>query len=236
MKTVVGLIASILLLSACTNSNQSALEVETNQKEQVVSTPIEPQILFENDHAKVVKVSLAPEEFQAPHEGEKRVIYSLTDYSIDWEENGENLGTKTWKEGDVHFHDAGKHAAKNNGSTNAEWLVFVRKNSELPVCADNTSEKNVSAVAPELVKTLLDNEYFGLIEITLPKGDSIPSHSGANRIVYSLSDYEINYQSDNGHRGTKKFKTGDVHWHEACSHALSNNGESEAKFLVVSYK
>jgi hypothetical protein len=36
--------------------------------------------------------------------------------------------------------------------------------------------------------------------------------------------------------GEKQFKAGDIHWHEACQHALTNTGNSDAKFLVVSLK
>ena len=57
-------------------------------------------------------------------------------------------------------------------------------------------------------------------------------HSGVNRIIYSLTDYQLLYESNLEDKGVKEFKTGDLHWHEACSHALENNGETEASFWL----
>lgn len=225
----------LMLLTSCgeekkKDSQEGVLQEELSGKE------VEPQVLMENEYAEVIKISLAPGDFQAAHEGADRVIYSLTNYSIDWEENGVNLGTKTWKAGDAHFHKAGKHGAKNNGNTTAEWLVFIKKSDVLPDCEDNTLENDVSTVAPEFANLLFENDDFRMVEVTLPAGEKIPMHSGINRIIYSLSDYQITYESDEEGIGEKQFKTGNVHWHEACQHALTNTGNSDAKFLVVSFK
>jgi quercetin dioxygenase-like cupin family protein len=100
----------------------------------------------------------------------------------------------------------------------------------------NKIENDVSSVSSEFVKVLLDNDEFKLTEVTLPKGANIPIHSGINRIIYSLTDYQIMYESNKEAKVEKAFKTGDIHWHEACMHSLENLGQTEAKYLVVSYK
>lgn len=210
----------LLILSAC---GTNAIEVE-------------PTVVFENEYAEVVKVSLDPGEFLSAHAGTERVIYALTDYAIEWEEQGENLGTKSWNKGDAHFHEAGEHAAKNNGTTTAEWLVFAKKDAELPECPENTLEYDVNTISPEFTKLLLDNDYFRLTEVTLPPDNHIPLHVGINRIIYSLTDYQVLFESDQNESGEKQFKAGDVHWHEACQHSLENNGDVAAKYLVASYK
>ena len=225
----------MLLLSSCGNEKKS----ESTDAQNIVNknfTETAPEVLFENDYAKVSKASLAPADIQPTHDGETRIIYSLSDYTLDWEEKGEKMGAKSWKKGDVHFHEAGKHSALNTGSSTAEWIVFTRKDADLPDCEENTIENDVNSVAAEFANVLLDNDAFKVTEVTLPKGASIPMHSGINRIIYSLSDYQIAYESDSDGKSEKQFKTGEVHWHEACQHALQNNGESDARFLVVSYK
>ena len=225
----------LLLLSSCGNKEKDKSQSSASQQEQEF-VEVTPKVLFENDYATVSKISLAPGEFQPTHEGENRVIYSLTDYSIDWEEKGEQLGTKTWKKGDVHFHEAGKHAAKNIGEATAEWLVFTKKSGDLPDCGENTLANDVISVSPDFAQALFENDDFKITQVNLPKEKNIPAHSGINRIIYSLSDYDLNYESDTEGELDKQFKEGDVHWHEACQHALENDGETEAKFLVVSYK
>lgn len=229
-----GLIALTFLLSAC--GNQGEKGAESTSTEASTAEAVMPEVVFENDYAKVVKVTLAPGEALASHQGEARVIYSLTDYSIDWEEQGKAEGTKSWKKGDVHVHEAGQHSARNNGNSTAEWLAFVKKEAELPDCSDNTLENDVKAVAPDFANQRFDNEAFRITEVTLPPGENLPMHSGMNRIIYSLSDYRIRYESNIEEKGEKSFQTGDVHWHRACKHALENTGEKEVRFLVAAYK
>lgn len=227
--------AFILVFSSCGNEKKNKATDSENQVEEK-STEVSPEIIFENEYAKVLKISLAPGESQPTHEGESRVIYSLTDYSIDWEEKGEDLGTKTWKKGEAHYHEAGKHSATNNGTTTAEWLVFTRQNTDLPECGENQIENDVISVSPDFANALLDNNEFKITRVSLPKGGKIPMHAGINRIIYSLTDYQIMYESNKEGKVEKQFKSGDIHWHEACQHRLENIGETEAKYLVVSYK
>lgn len=229
------LVALAFLLTSC--GNQEEQVAQDTDEDTAVPMEVSPEVIFENDYAQIVKVTLEPGASLAAHEGEQRVIYSLSDYSIDWVEQGKDEGTKSWKTGDAHFHQAGQHSAKNNGDATAEWLAFVKKDAELPDCSENTEEQDVNSVAPdEVAKMSFDNEVFRITEVTLPPGASIPMHSGVNRVIYSLSDYQIIYETEDEGKEEKSFKKGDVHWHDACLHALENTGETEAKYLVVSYK
>ena len=236
MKLSMIAICSIAILSLSCKDDKKTEQLDSLSQEESTEQKGEHKTIFENDYAQVSKMNLESGEFLPVHEGENRVIYALTDYTIDWEEEGKNLGNKTWKKGEVHYHKAGKHAAKNNGTTKAEWLAFSRKNTDLPECGENTVDNDVSSVSPDFTKTLLDNEAFKMTLVKLPIGKSIPMHSGINRIIYSLSDYVLEYESDAHGKLDKQFKQGDTHWHEACQHALKNIGETEAEFLVVSYK
>lgn len=225
----------MLLLTSCGNEK---IEESSNSNSQIEQqgSDVTPEVIFENDYSRVLKVVLSPGESQPAHDGENRVIYSLTDYSIDWKENGENIGTKTWKKGEAHYHESGKHTATNNGTTTAEWLIFAKKNTDLPECGENKIENDVSSVSAEFANVLIDNDEFKVIEVTLPVNAKIPMHSGVNRVIYSLSDYQIMYNSTKEGEIEKTFKSGDIHWHEACQHGLENLGQTEAKYLVVSYK
>ena len=233
--TVFMAIAFTSVFLSCKNNEKKDTEKDKPTEELAIRT-VSPVVILENDYARISKISLAPGESQSTHEGEIRVIYALTDYSIDWEEQGKKLGTKTWKKGDVHFHEAGTHAAKNNGTTLAEWLVFTKKSTDLPECGENTVENDVTSVSPDFAQTLFENEDFKLTQVNLPVGESIPMHSGINRIIYSLTDYNLKYESDKEDKFDKEFNSGDIHWHEACKHALENNGDTEANFLIVSYR
>ncbi len=223
-----GLALLVVLVFGCATEKK-------DQQETAASDNTRTSIL-DNDYAEVVKVVLQPGDAQEAHEGKDRLIYSLNDYSIEWMEKGEDLGVKEWKEGMIHYHVAGMHAAKNNGDTNAEWLVFVRKDSALPECGDNTLENDVTSVAEERTEVLFENELFKATKVVLPAGEKLPMHSGINRVIYSLSDYMVEYESDKEGEIEKSFSAGDVHWHEACMHSMENIGENDAELLVVAYK
>jgi len=81
---------------------------------------------LEDANFKLVEIELQPGESQEIHTGSWRAIYALSDYTIEWKENGKTM-QKTWKAGDVHWHGPDKHAAKNVGDTTAHWLVVVVK-------------------------------------------------------------------------------------------------------------
>lgn len=193
-------------------------------------------VIFENQYSSVTKVSLAPGESLPAHDGENRVIYSLSDYSINWQEQGKDYGVRTAKRGGAHFHETGEHAVKNIGETKAEWLVFSSKGAGLPGCEESLTETDHAPESANFTETLFDNDHFLVTRVTLPAGSTLPSHAGLNRVIYSLSDYSIGYESDSQAQITKQFKKGDVHWHEACIHSVKNNGDTDAVYLVVGYK
>jgi hypothetical protein len=229
-------ILSVLLLAlvagsiiSCGGNNQKGAEVTE-------SPQAEPVEIFQNEYVKAVKVVLEPNQELASHDGEKRVIYSLSDYSLEWTENGVKEGMKSWKAGETHAHDAGVHAAKNIGNTTAEWIAFIKKDTELPDCSSYSLDNDINSVATDFAKLLLDDENFRITEVTLPIGGEIPTHSGINRLVFALSNYKILFESDKSDSGEKSFSTGDIHWHEGCMHSLKNIGDGEARFLVISFK
>ena len=175
----------LLLMSACASEDRE--DAEQNQAQ--------PETLFENEFAHVVKVSLEPNQELASHEGRDRVIYSLNDYSIEWIVNGESEGERDWSEGDVHVHGPGTHSAVNIGSEGAEWLAFTRK-TELPDVKMQRLENDVNSLEGDFAELIFDDELFRVTEVTLGSGESIPSHDGIHRIIYSLSDYTLSYQTE----------------------------------------
>ena len=114
-----------------------------------------------------------------------------------------------------------------------------KKDPEKDKPSEEIVVKTVSPVVlfeNDFAEAIFDNNDFRITKVYLSTGESIPMHSGISRIIYSLSDYDLKYESDTEGKLEKQFNSGDIHWHEACQHALENAGETEATFLVVSYK
>jgi len=132
-------------------------------------------------------------------------------------------------------HGPGTHSAVNIGSEGAEWLAFTRK-TELPDVKMQRLENDVNSLEGDFAELIFDDELFRVTEVTLGSGESIPSHDGIHRIIYSLSDYTLSYQTEETEAEERSFKAGDAHWHTPGTHSMENIGDTEARFLVVSYK
>jgi hypothetical protein len=235
-KFVMFMIAIIIL--GCNQGDKKSMDTGKQQTDSIPEAQIskEPSIIFENDYARVFIETLAPGQQQSEHEGLARVIYSLNDYLIEWNENGQNLGIREWKMGEAHIHQPGNHFAKNLSNKQAEWLVFVRSSNALPACGQMSPKKDVVSLKDGFATVLAEDENFKVVKIKLGQGKMIPNHDGLNRLVYSLTDYKISYTDDKVSNEEKEFRKGDTHWHDGCVHSLKNIGTTEAEFILVSFK
>ena len=225
---VLAVSVGLILFTACTSQERESAETEQNQ--------VQPETVFENDLARVVMVSLQPGQELASHDGSERIIYSMTDYTIEWIVNGESEGEKTWSTGDVHVHEADTHAAVNTGSERANWLAFVRKTDQMPGTDMQSLENDVNSLEGDFAEMIFDHESFRVTEVRLAPGESIPSHEGIHRIIYAMSDYTLEYEADDTGLIERSFEEGEAHWHVPGTHRMNNIGDTEAHFLVVSYK
>lgn len=196
---------------------------------------VQPENVFENEFAKAVRVALEPGQKLATHEGVDRLIYSLTDYTIEWIEDGESKGERSWAAGELHVHGPDNHAAVNIGAERAEWMAFARK-SDLPVSESADIDQDVTSLNNDFAEILFDNELFRVTKITLEPGDAIPPHEGTHRVIFSLTDYTVTYDSEETGERERFFEAGDIHWHEPGTHSLENTGDAVAEFLVIAYK
>lgn len=189
------------------------------------------KVVFQNEHLRVLRFDLDPNDELPPHEGHRRVVYSLSDYELDWATDSEAPSHPSWNTGDIHGHDADIHALKNTGETTASFLVFERLDSPLPSAPMHEEGSEL----PTGAKTLLDNADFHVLEVELQPGDEQAMHHGGWRAIYALSDYTIEWHE--GDRVEQKsWSAGDVHWHEPAPHAAINTGDTRARWLVVGLK
>ncbi|MEQ8703950.1 MAG: hypothetical protein RIC19_08510 [Phaeodactylibacter sp.] len=243
MKVKLFIAASFLVfLWSCQSSgtNNQQEQTVTDSLSQEADTELPSRMattVFENAYVRVKKMTLSPGADQPLHEGGPRVVYSLTDYKMSWREEEGEPTEKAWSAGDVHWHDAGTHAAKNIGQDKAMFLVAMRTDEALPDCdAEKALSKDVNEVSPDKAEILFENEHTKVTKVTLEAGAEIPEHAGANRVIYSLNDYTISFASDKNGTGGNSFEAGEAHWHEACMHSLSNTGTTAAEFLVIAFK
>jgi hypothetical protein len=193
-------------------------------------------LIFENDYVRVAEFTLEPGDALPLHHGGKRVVYAMSDYTLEWSEGEAEPTSKKWRSSAVHFHDAIAHAAKNTGNTVAHYLVVSRKQVPIPIIEAYDKDRDAGTVDADHSEVILDNDHVRVIEVQIPPGDKQPTHHGLNRVIYALSDYSITYTSDR--TGTKEsdVEAGEAHWHGRDAHAVENTGETEAHYLIFAWK
>jgi hypothetical protein len=187
-------------------------------------------LLIKNDWIKVQKIELAPGKSRGMHHGGSRLIVALSDYQLQFEEEGSTAIEKSWKRGQVHWHEGKPHAIKNTGPTPARFLIITRL-GDLPH-SEGAAHLNKKGHSP----ALFENDWVKVTEANMKPGQQLPKHPGAIRAIVSMSDYEILYNSNCIKNRKSKFANESVHLHEADEHSLKNIGATDAHFLIIQFK
>ena len=198
------------------------------------AAPQDTERLFGDQSIEVERVNLPQNGELPPHDGTRRVIYSLNDYKIKFIHDGKE-DERSFKAGDVHYHPGGVHSVKNVGATPAELVIFERLDGAFPA-RETVAGQSLLQAAGKNAKELLNNEYFEVTDVNLPAKESLPTHFGLNRAIYSISPYTIKYKENDAEAQEHSFKQGDVHFHPTGLHTVENVGATEARFLVVEFK
>ncbi|WP_420456090.1 hypothetical protein [Rubrivirga sp.] len=170
----------------------------------------------------------------AAHRGGDRVVYALDAYTLRFDTDGETED-RSFARGDVHAHAAGVHSVENTGDTEADFLVFERRDGVLPASA---AEGDTPAPTPGEGTTdevVFDGELAEVHRVTLQPGAQLPPHRGYARAIYSLSGYTVEFSGPDGTR-EQRFEPGQAHYHDPGDHTVENAGDTVAEFLVVEFK
>ena len=106
-------------------------------------------------------------------------------------------------------------------------------------CAGVTSTSDAVSTEPALssvtqaATVVLENEYVRVTRVSLAAGSSLPTHAGERRAIYALSDYLVTRADTGVTEETRRWSAGQVHFHDAGEHSLTNAGETDAVFLIV---
>jgi quercetin dioxygenase-like cupin family protein len=208
--------------------------VETTVVDLSTSAPKSVSVVLENEWVRATRITLEPGSQLPQHVGADRLVYSLSDYTIEWIEGDGAPIEKSWTAGQAHWHGAGPHAMHNIGESTAELLVVERLGAALP--ADVTTADDTHADMPlEYGRVVLDTDAVRAVEVTLEPGTSTERHSGGHRVVYALSDYTVQWTEGDAEPVEASWSEGQAHWHGAVDHEVENVGDSPARYLVVTF-
>lgn len=106
----------------------------------------------------------------------------------------------------------------------------------LPPAGAYDFTQDASQVDTTHSKIIFENDHVRIITVELPPGEAQPGHHGTNRLIYSLSGYQIKYTSDQTDTLEATFEPGQAHWHGPDQHAVENIGATTAQFLIFEFK
>ncbi|HJW14185.1 MAG TPA: cytoplasmic protein [Thermoanaerobaculia bacterium] len=93
-----------------------------------------------------------------------------------------------------------------------------------------------SKVAPQAFTEKLNNAQVQVFEYHSKPGDKEPMHSHRANVVYVIQGGKERFTLPDGKTEEKEFKSGDVIWREASTHAVENIGTTEMRSLIVELK
>ena len=199
-----------------------------------LTLPATKATYLENDFVWVRDVSLQPGEELPLHAGGDRVIISLSDYVLEFEQEGETC-REDLKKGAVHAHKAGMHKVVNVGGTEARFLVVARKGKPLPASTRRAWNGQITEGAHQAA-VLFDNDVMRVTEVIVQPGQSLPAHWEPDRVVYSCTDYGARCSVELGICAERVFRAGDVYWYFAGFFKLENIEQTPAHFFIVGLK
>lgn len=91
-------------------------------------------------------------------------------------------------------------------------------------------------VAPNVYKTLFENERVRLLEVRLAAGDSSEMHSHPDYVVYNLSAGKVKFSSGSGETEEVELPEGTAMWRDAEEHATENVGGNDVRALLFELK
>lgn len=199
------------------------------------AAPEKVSVVLDNEWARVMRITLEPGSELPRHVGGDRVVYSLSDYTIEWTEGDGPPTAASWTAGQAHWHTGGPHAVRNTGANVAEILVVERTGVELPAEGQVAGGSEAAPSPPEHSRVLLENEAVRVAEIALEPGQSTGRHGGGHRVVVSLSDYTLRWTEGEAEPVEVSWSQGQTHWHGPAEHEAENAGEGPARYLVVTF-
>lgn len=223
MKSLAALLALAVMMSVACGPAEEAVVVD----DIVAAAPDNAELLFENEYVAVMKFTLPPQAKLPLHEGRPRLVYSLSDYKLQYQPQGGTPEMKNFRTGDVHWHGPDTHAVANIGPITAEYLTVIRKNAN--PTPGVTSD--LAQLAPDKAKVIFENQNAKVIEVSLEPGDKQPEHTAAGRLVYSLTPAKIRF-TQGGETAEVEHVAGDIHYHEGGAHSVENLSDQPIKYLV----
>ena len=226
--------AALILFIACDKQESKSKNEYHYQTINEIDT-LHTKVIYANEFARVVRLDLHSQESIPMHNTEPRLVYILNDYQITLHENGKDTVLQR-KQGEIHWHGSQAHSWTNTGDNIASCLIISRTDKMLPDYAASNLEHDVAHVENVNSQLLFENDYVRTVKVTLPVGGEIPTHEGINRLMIALNNFDIELTTADNVSLPLSLTTEEARWFLQGEHSIKNIGETEAEYLIISFK
>ena|GEM_PF-2781808 len=220
----------LLTVISCGGSNGN----DTGVVQDIVAASGDAKMLYENEYVTVVEFEVDSGDRLPGYEYDHHTVYTLSSYEMELRSGGERSKEK-FSQGSAYWREVGTYSVKNVGKIDAKYIAVTRKSADLPDFEPVNYDTDITGIAADNTIILLENECTRVVEAILNPGQRLPGHDGVDRIVYSLTSYELEYRADQADRSTVTFDEGDVNWYEAGQYSVANIGNTPARFIIFEF-
>lgn len=185
--------------------------------------------LFSNSYVEVNNVSLEPEDLIEQHFPGLVVLFSLNKVTLQIISEGQDKGNQQVAISSEEFgvYPGNTYGLKNSGNEGFEFLEIVRSDLELP------ERELESTLAGDIL--LYQSQAIRVQRTEVNPGESRGEFTASSRLIFSHTDYVIEYNSDIQETIVQKYSEGDFYWHEPDNHKITNVGTTSATFTIFEF-
>jgi len=183
------------------------------------ATEVDPdghRVVFENTYVRVVEARLPQGKKVALHAHPPRVIVVVTGYRLKHTLPDGITVVSDRRPGEAIWAEAQEHAAEVLVGT--VHAIEIEPKAARPPAA-NLKAKNLTEVAPEVARVVLENERVRVVEIRAGAGSKSPLHSHPARIAVSLSSARFKATLPDGTTRISDSRVGQAAWRDPEEHA-----------------
>jgi quercetin dioxygenase-like cupin family protein len=197
-----------------------------------------PQVLLENEQARVVKALDQPHHKGQPHEHKmNRVMIYLTPGRQEITPQGGKTAVLEFKAGDVKWSPAsGIHVSEISSD---QPVTIVEVELKKPGGADKKVNAALDPVKvdPKDYKVEFENSQVRVVRVKIGAHQKVPLHEHVlNRVVVYVTDQDGTMTTPDGKTETAQHKAGEASWGGPTRHREENLRDGPFEAVVVEFK
>lgn len=191
------------------------------------------KILLENEHVRVLEMTLPPGSTDAMHSHPLAFIYYLDGGDVRLTAPDGSTYAATLKDGGHFWQQPTTHMVENIGDTTIRAVAFeIRSATGSAIALQHPPEE----VAPGTNTLLIDNERIRVVETITPPGGGGTLHDHMNMVVYTVSPVKLNIAGADGVAREVEVPAGTALWMQPTTHRVTNIGNEPSHLLHVEIK